>query len=60
MNRKAENEKTGIFQEFRPIFRYFYGLPLNFTVRFVAIGDTINFKHIPIDIFIKKLFSDDY
>ena len=51
MNSKAEKVKTGIF----PIFRYFYGTPLNFTEHFVSADTTTDMQKIHIDIFIKKL-----
>ena len=59
MDRKAEQVKNYIFRELRPIFWYFwyshYILPKNFATTVT----TTYIQNIHLDIFIKKLFSND-
>ena len=59
MDRKPESSKMAFFVNFDLFVAISLILPLNFTDIFAATDNSTYFKIIPIDIFMKKFFSDD-
>ena len=59
MVRKAEKLKLAFFVNFDLFFGISVVLPLNFTSVLAATDTTLYFKILSIDVFMKKLLSDD-
>ena len=60
MDRKTEKVKMAFFGNFDLFFGIYMILPRNFIENFASTDITTCFQKVHIDIFIKKIFSDDY